>query len=688
MKALALSIAEDINIRLNCDDVPLVNGTPSDLDLINMSIDEEGHDEDGNDWTSKLGLNLKYCVKLKKQMPSNKDKLTLSLGGIYSDPSPVSVVSNLKWLSKKFRTPYKVVGIVQSKSHVANVLKYELSDRNNSKDAPVKITTGHHGSTVGSISITIKHKFTSNTTPKDSTISESLMADSRGDDGRNSGATSEVSGTSENLHNIPILIAEYPQRHLVDQVILEVRKYSEVAAPSFCRLCADNRNVECREGSPEIHSNSTNGKGAFCDPIVCSCNSYSESLETGQSVKEAESKDKLGGSVIPKAPTCVLNSDGKAYALREINVTDKANQEVFFERESSSGQIAMHLCNYKNLGNSEDNCRSLSSDQLLLPEIQLNKGVQETSNNKLISYADNSNGFLPNNKTDGNKLQEETFTRTQHVVDVSDVADGTDQFVLTNMVGTSDILNEGSTKQAEMDAISVVESSVMQEANEDARECCTSEGISLQQRDMQLDYRFPARVDLIQYVRRGKKRNYVQATREDRQACFIRGPCEGLRPRTQLKVETKADTFALEKSSTIKSSRKPGNFLVKKDKSRALKCDIEGCSMSFGTRRELSLHKRNRCTIEGCKKRFSSHRYAAHHQCVHKDDRPLECPWKGKGCNMTFKWAWARTEHIRLHTGERPYKCKFTDCGQTFRFVSDFSRHRRKTGHYASPSAG
>ncbi|XP_042432022.1 lysine-specific demethylase SE14-like [Zingiber officinale] len=693
MKALALSIAEDINIRLNCDDVPLVNGTPSDLDLINMSIDEEGHDEDGNDWTSKLGLNLKYCVKLKKQMPSNKDQLTLSLGGIFSDPSPMSVVSNLKWLSKKFRTPYKVVGIVQSKSHVANVLKYELSDRNNSKDVPVKITTVHHGSTVGSIGITTKHKFTCNTTPTDSTISESRMADSSGgDDRRNSGAASEVSGqmiggTSENLHNIPILIAEYPQRHLVDQVILEVRKYSEVAPPSFCRLCTDNRNVECCEGSPEIYSKSYNGMGALCDPIVCSCNNYLDSLETGQAAKEAESKDKLGSSVIPKAPTCVLNSDGETYDLREISVTGKANQEVFVERESSSGQTARCLGSYTNLGNSEHNYRSLLSDQLFLPEIQLNKGVQETSNNKLIKYADNSNGFLHDNKTDNNKLQEKTLSMTQHV-DVSDVANCTDQFVLTNMVGSSDILNEGSTKQADMDAISVVENSVIQEVNEDARECCTSEGVSLPQRDMQLDYRYPARVDLIQYVRRGKKRNYVQATHEDRQACFIRGPCEGLRPRSQLKVETKADTLTPGKSSTIKLSRRPGNFLVKKDERRALKCDIEGCYMSFGTRRELSLHKRNRCTIEGCKKRFSSHRYAAHHQCVHKDDRPLVCPWKGKGCNMTFKWAWARTEHIRLHTGERPYKCKFTDCGQTFRFVSDFSRHRRKTGHYVSPSAG
>ncbi|KAH0704812.1 lysine-specific demethylase REF6 [Solanum tuberosum] len=108
-------------------------------------------------------------------------------------------------------------------------------------------------------------------------------------------------------------------------------------------------------------------------------------------------------------------------------------------------------------------------------------------------------------------------------------------------------------------------------------------------------------------------------------------------------------------------------------------CDLEGCSMSFSSKQELTLHKKNVCPVEGCKKKFFSHKYLVQHRRVHMDDRPLKCPWKG--CKMTFKWAWARTEHIRVHTGARPYACTETGCGQTFRFVSDFSRHKRKTGH-------
>uniref|UniRef100_A0A2P2JQ04 Lysine-specific demethylase REF6 isoform X2 n=1 Tax=Rhizophora mucronata TaxID=61149 RepID=A0A2P2JQ04_RHIMU len=108
--------------------------------------------------------------------------------------------------------------------------------------------------------------------------------------------------------------------------------------------------------------------------------------------------------------------------------------------------------------------------------------------------------------------------------------------------------------------------------------------------------------------------------------------------------------------------------------------------MSFGSKQELAVHKRNVCPVKGCGKKFFSHKYLVQHRRVHLDDRPLKCPWKG--CKMTFKWAWARTEHIRVHTGARPYVCAEEGCGQTFRFVSDFSRHKRKTGHSTKKCRG
>jgi hypothetical protein len=193
--------------------------------------------------------------------------------------------------------------------------------------------------------------------------------------------------------------------------------------------------------------------------------------------------------------------------------------------------------------------------------------------------------------------------------------------------------------------------------------------------------------------KRRKRKTEVEYITENKFSCsgFIRGPCEGLRPRAGKDATSRCGIDISktddEKPVRKKVSKPSGVSLPPKNKNtkESHRCDLEGCRMSFKTKAELMLHKRNRCPHEGCGKRFSSHKYAMLHQRVHDDDRPLKCPWKG--CSMSFKWAWARTEHIRVHTGERPYKCKVEGCGLSFRFVSDFSRHRRKTGHYVNSPA-
>lgn len=192
--------------------------------------------------------------------------------------------------------------------------------------------------------------------------------------------------------------------------------------------------------------------------------------------------------------------------------------------------------------------------------------------------------------------------------------------------------------------------------------------------------------------KKGKRKREVEHLMENKFNCsgFIRSPCEGLRPRSGKDATSRCGIDSSERleEKSVKKVDKPSEaYLPPKQKNAkgSYRCDLEGCRMSFKSKAELLLHKRNRCPHEGCGKKFSSHKYAMLHQRVHDDERPLKCPWKG--CSMSFKWAWARTEHIRVHTGERPYKCKVEGCGLSFRFVSDFSRHRRKTGHYVDSSA-
>lgn len=164
---------------------------------------------------------------------------------------------------------------------------------------------------------------------------------------------------------------------------------------------------------------------------------------------------------------------------------------------------------------------------------------------------------------------------------------------------------------------------------------------------------------------------------------FIRGPCEGLRPRAKKDAVSEPEiSDTIPKKLSKKAVTQPPDSIQKKKAvwKESHKCDIESCRLIFKTKEELRLHRRNRCPHEGCGKKFRSHKHAVVHQRVHLDDRPLKCPWKG--CTKSFKWAWARTEHIRVHTGEKPYQCKVEGCSLSFRFVSDYSRHRRKTGHY------
>lgn len=178
------------------------------------------------------------------------------------------------------------------------------------------------------------------------------------------------------------------------------------------------------------------------------------------------------------------------------------------------------------------------------------------------------------------------------------------------------------------------------------------------------------------------------------------GPSTRLRKRTKMPIidsgarVAKPKPVVVKKQQRDKTTKKSSAVKVLassskgkiRDEEAEYACDMEGCTMSFCSKQELSLHKRNICPVKGCGKKFFSHKYLVQHRRVHMEDRPLKCPWKG--CKMTFKWAWARTEHIRVHTGARPYVCTEAGCGQTFRFVSDFSRHKRKTGHAPKKTRG
>ncbi|PNT78184.1 hypothetical protein BRADI_1g74997v3 [Brachypodium distachyon] len=247
LKALAISIAEEIEFQFDCKDVPLANASKSDLHLINISIDDEGYKEDGRDWTSQMGLNMKYFAKLRKETPGSQEQPPLSFWkklDIADRPSPISVVPNLKWLCRKTRTPYKVVGYVSSPN--AAVTHEKINP------AVIKTEMGTSGSAH-------ENGEKQGTAQQDAPLQPTRLQEA--DD-----LTDVLTCSEENdkdmhcLIDIPIALAEYPMMHQVCE---------GPASVSTCEL----------DGLASVST---------CDDSFCSANSQDSPVVSDEFISEQQ----------------------------------------------------------------------------------------------------------------------------------------------------------------------------------------------------------------------------------------------------------------------------------------------------------------------------------------------------------------------------------------------------------------
>lgn len=147
-------------------------------------------------------------------------------------------------------------------------------------------------------------------------------------------------------------------------------------------------------------------------------------------------------------------------------------------------------------------------------------------------------------------------------------------------------------------------------------------------------------------------------------------------------------------------------------KTRNFICDGENCNKAFSTIYNLNEHKKKHsqpailpCLVAGCSSLFQNDKQRRVH---YKSHDPSEAPFhchngkctrsffikavldshlrsclqketqiicKFPNCGKEFKSPCRLREHIRQHTGAKPYQCKYENCTRSFATASKLKRH-------------
>lgn len=659
IKTHAAVIAEEIAIPFCYTEIPLDNASPEDLNLIDIAINREEQVPCAGDWTSLLNINLQHCVKVKKSSPSVKVQHLLSLDGLFCDATPISNTSSIKWPSRKLRSKRHPKRLLQSKPcDGSEIVKEDMNTNKEHQMAKkdIKLIQYSRKRYRARASAGIHAPIDTNNL----VIRDVLDTDPEGPDKEDKNTAGSTLIRVENNERS----FSGPSPLPLDGVLEFQWEHPMVSSGSDCveNSCAnsviDSTLIENVESQARIcpQKDKIGGSQAHEVKVADGCTQKSE-MYYSETVGSSSDKNEIDS--VPENETLREEETVNEAAVARKACDRLAENDCAMAHNLQSDEY----CVIKDASRHGDSSNSSDDDA---PPQRSDEQMEAISDQLVmdseVSKSSNSEG--PQHiQTDEDDHQERVISRNTALIHES-----TSASIEEHHQGESNVATGTGSHSDNGKTVFSPDKKVLDDSNTMAQSKSIAKTGSK------------------------RKREPILQSEDQFHVGFIRSPCEGLRSRAR-KDSSGCDTDnrkPVEEAPTVKKSRKATDQSVpckdeKEYKKGRYKCELDGCTMSFRTKAELLLHKGNQCPVEGCRKKFNSHKYAIQHQRVHDDDRPLKCPWDG--CTMSFKWAWARTEHLRVHTGERPYVCKVKGCGLTFRFVSDFSRHRRKTGHYISPSA-
>lgn len=111
-----------------------------------------------------------------------------------------------------------------------------------------------------------------------------------------------------------------------------------------------------------------------------------------------------------------------------------------------------------------------------------------------------------------------------------------------------------------------------------------------------------------------------------------------------------------------------------------IKCTFEGCDEMYSAHGRSAHWKNHNTTIYDCgmceKTFWRKDNLRIHMLRIHKPFETKQFGCLHEGCPKRFRSTSQRIEHMRMHTGEKPFTCSAEGCDRRFSYRIDLKRHR------------